>query len=202
MNIVLIGFMGTGKSAVGRALARRLDARFLDADAEIERGAGRPIARIFAEEGEAAFRAMETALLDRLVSDKDPLPLAGEGGPACRDGWGPLVLATGGGMPLREENAVLLRRIGPVVWLTAPADVILQRVGPDLSLRPLLAAYQADPLTRITDLLAERGPRYAAIADLIWDTARHATPDEAAAALADELCRLAAQPRPAPAVTA
>ncbi len=77
MNIVLIGFMGTGKSAVGRNLARRLEARHLDTDAEIEREAGQPIPQIFADEGEAAFRARETALLSRLW-----LPRIGAGRPS------------------------------------------------------------------------------------------------------------------------
>ena len=173
MNVVLIGFMGTGKSAIGRALADHLGTNFLDTDAEIEREAGKPIRRIFAEEGEDAFRALEAGLLQRLSSAPAP----------------GIVLATGGGTPMLDENVGRLRQIGAVIWLTAPAEVILQRVGPDLSLRPLLAAYAGNPLARIEGLLTERGPRYAAAADLIWDTSNHASSVAAAASLAEELCQ-------------
>ena len=186
MNIVLIGFMGTGKSAVGLALARRLNVPFLDTDAEVEREAGKPIRQIFAEDGEPAFRAMETALLAQLASSPAP-PALGAGGRS-------LILATGGGTPLRDENARLLRRIGPVVWLTAPAATILQRVGPDLSLRPLLADFQNDPLTRIESLLISRAAHYAAIATLTCDTSPFVTPEEVAAFLVNELCQPAVKP--------
>ncbi len=182
MNIVLIGFMGTGKSAVGRSLARRLGARFLDSDTEIERAAGKTVARLFAEEGEAVFRSLETTLLQHLA---DSSALEGGG----------VVLATGGGMPLRGENVDLLRRIGRVVWLTAPAEQILRRVGPDVSARPLLAAYQDDPLGRIESLLAARKQHYAAAADLVWDTSLHPSSAEAAARLAEHLCQ-PAEPAP------
>lgn len=167
MNIVLIGFMGTGKSAVGRNLARRLDARHLDTDAEIEREAGKPIPQIFTEEGEAAFRAREAALLSSLI-------------PQNWDGEPSLILSTGGGTPLRAENAALLRQIGIVVWLRVTPEAILSRVEKDLHERPLLAGHAADPLAHIQSLLAEREPRYAALAEYQLDTSVCASADEAA----------------------
>ncbi|MDQ2800962.1 MAG: shikimate kinase [Armatimonadota bacterium] len=168
MNIVLIGFMGTGKSAVGRVLARRLDWRHVDTDTEIEREAGKTIPEIFTEEGEAAFRARETALLSSLAP-----PLLGAGGAS-------LILSTGGGTPLRPENAALLKEIGTVVWLHVTPEAILERVSRSLHGRPLLAAHQDDPLGRIQSLLADRAPRYAALADHTLDTSDCADSEEAA----------------------
>lgn len=158
MNIVLIGFMGTGKSAVGHALADLLHAKFLDTDAEIEREAGKHVAEIFAEKGEDAFRNTETLMLQRLAQ----MP-------------GRLVISTGGGTPLRAENVHLLKKIGPIVWLTAPPQVILSRVQRNLAHRPLLADHGHDPLARVQHLLAERTPKYAAVADYEFDTSNFAT---------------------------
>ncbi len=200
-NIVLIGFMGTGKSAVGRVLARRLGWRHLDTDAEIERQAGRTIPEIFTEEGESAFRARESALLDSLAP-----PLLGAGGsslaPPSLTGKGAgglgssetegLILSTGGGTPLRPENAALLKQIGTVVWLHVAPDAILARVRRSLHERPLLAAHQEDPLDRIQSLLADRAPRYAALADYTLDTSDCADSEEAAG----RLLRLLALPIP------
>ena len=177
-NIVLIGFMGTGKSAVGRVLARRLGLRHLDTDAEIERAAGRTIARIFTEEGEPAFRARETALLQTLALSS----LTGKG----VGGLGPnsLILSTGGGTPLRPENAALLKEIGTVVWLQVAPEAIYARVRRSLHERPLLAGHRNDPLARITALLADRAPRYAALADHTLNTSDCADSEEAADRLA------------------
>ncbi len=168
-NIVLIGFMGTGKSAVGRALARRTGWRHLDTDAEIERAAGKTIPQIFAEDGEEVFRAQETVLLKSLEQSED------------------LILSTGGGTPLRAENAVLLKRIGTVVWLHVAPEAILARVAHSLPERPLLAAYQADPLGRIQSLLAQREPLYAALADVVLETSDCANSEEGAARLMERL---------------
>jgi shikimate dehydrogenase len=166
---------------VGRVLARRLGARHLDTDAEIEREAGRTIPEIFTDEGEAAFRARESALLSSLAPPS--LRRKGAGGL----GFG-LILSTGGGTPLRPENAALLRQIGTVVWLQVTPEAILARVAKSLGERPLLAAHRDDPLRRITDLLAERSPRYAALADHALDTSDCADAEEAAGRL---LARLA-----------
>ena len=182
MNIVLIGFMGTGKSAVGRVLAQRTGWRHLDTDAEVERIAGRTIPEIFTEEGEPVFRARESALLASLAIPLAP-PLLGAGGAS-------LILSTGGGTPLRPENAALLKRIGTVVWLQVTPPAILARVRRSLHERPLLAGHQEDPLGRITALLAERAPRYAALTDYTLDTSDCADSEEAA----DRLLRLLALP--------
>lgn len=172
MNIVLIGFMGTGKSAVGRVLARRTDFRHLDTDAEIERRAGKTVPQIFGDDGEAAFRALETEFLASLtVSQED----------------GPLVLSTGGGTPLRPENAALLKQIGTVVWLQVAPEAILSRVAHSLHERPLLAAHQVDPLVRIESLLASREEAYAALADIVLDTSDCAHSEEGTARLMERL---------------
>ncbi|MGI4791847.1 MAG: shikimate kinase [Janthinobacterium lividum] len=172
-NIVLIGFMGTGKSAVGRVLARRTQFRHLDLDSEIEQAAGKTIPQIFAEEGEPAFRARETAFLSSLSA------------PEPQDQ--PLILSTGGGTPLREENAVLLKKIGTIVWLQVSPEAILARVAHSLHERPLLAAHQDDPLRRITSLLAVREAHYAALADFVLETSDCADSEEGASRLMERL---------------
>ncbi len=171
-SIVLIGFMGTGKSAVGRALARRLQMIWLDTDTEIEREAGKSIPQIFAEEGEAAFRARETAVLSALSPPH---------GDRVRRNF---VLSTGGGTPLRAENAALLTQLGTIVWLQTSAEAIVARIGPDFRTRPLLADFQENPQERIQSLLAVRAPHYAALADFALDTSDCAGPEEAAEILA------------------
>ena len=208
MNIVLIGFMGTGKSAVGRVLVRRLGWRHLDTDAEIERLAGWTIPEIFTEEGEAAFRARESALLASLAPPPSTVVGAGRaslsppsslgkgagglGVPGAGElGSEHLILSTGGGTPLRPENAALLKRIGTVIWLQVAPEAILARVQRSLHERPLLAGHRDDPLGRITALLADRAPRYAALADYTLDTSDCADSEEAA----DRLGRLLALPK-------
>ncbi len=171
MNIVLVGFMGTGKSAVGRVLARRTGWRHLDTDAEIERAAGKTIPQIFAEDGEAAFREQETAFLASLAEAQSA----------------ELILSTGGGTPLRAENAALLKRIGMVVWLRVAPEAIWGRVAHSLHERPLLAAHQADPLGRIESLLAQREPQYAALADIVLETSDCANSEEGAVRLMERL---------------
>lgn len=137
-SIVLIGFMGTGKTAVGQRLAARLGRPFIDTDALVEARAGRPIARIFQEDGEEAFRRLEA----HAVAEACTQPGA--------------VIATGGGVVLRPENMRRLRQAGVVVALRADPDAILARVGAGED-RPLLSA---DPATRMRDLLAERDALY------------------------------------------
>jgi shikimate kinase len=141
-NIILCGFMGTGKSTVGRLVATRIGWRFVDTDRLIERRTGRTIKTIFAEEGEAAFRAIEAKLCTEI--------------PVWRD----VVIATGGGIVLNPVNRANLCRAGLVVCLEAPAEEINARVGHS-SDRPLIAA--EDPLTRIQRLLEERAEAYGAL---------------------------------------
>lgn len=134
-NIVLVGFMGTGKSTVARLLADRLGVERVDLDEEIEREAGCAIAEIFGTKGEAHFRDLESALLARLLASERPL-----------------VLATGGGAVLREANREAMLRSGFVAALTASPERIIGRVSGDAS-RPLL---RGDVEDRVRRLMAER----------------------------------------------
>jgi 3-dehydroquinate synthase len=141
-NIVITGFMGTGKSAVGQEVARQLNREFVDMDSVLEERAGKPIPRIFAEDGEPAFRQMEAALCAEL---------------SARGG---LVIATGGGALINPANRATMMQSGTIVCLTASPDEILSRVGGN-SDRPLLQV--ADPRARAIELLAGRREAYAAI---------------------------------------
>ncbi|MDE5862981.1 MAG: shikimate dehydrogenase, partial [Lachnospiraceae bacterium] len=139
-NVVLIGFMGSGKTTFGKELAKRCSMDFLDTDAYIEEQAGKTIADIFKEDGEEAFRSLETQVLKQL-----------------RDSRTNTVFSTGGGMPLRRENARLLKELGRVLYLTAAPQVIYDRVKGDTE-RPLL---QGDnPYEKICSLMKERRPIY------------------------------------------
>ncbi|HEY3332419.1 MAG TPA: shikimate kinase [Capsulimonadaceae bacterium] len=186
-NIILIGIMGAGKSAVGRRLAERAGARFVDTDREIEREHNKAIAQIFETQGEAAFREIETQLLrnmlERSIADHTPRRTMSA------------VFSTGGGVPLRPENAELLKQLGHVVWLRARADTIANRVGHKLSQRPLIADYGHDLVGRIRDLQSERYPRYEMIADYIIDTDECANPDQAANLVFDHWKRHVATPK-------
>lgn len=141
-TVVLTGFMGTGKSTVGALLAERIGLEFLDTDAEIERRHG-PIPAIFAEHGEAAFRAHERELAHEI---------------AARRG---LVVATGGGFVVDARNVAALADSARIFCLVADADEIVRRVTADTTaVRPLLAG--DDPAGRVRELLAERRAAYGA----------------------------------------
>ena len=148
-NIVLTGFMGSGKSAVGRLVAKRVRFRFVDTDALIVDRAGRPIAEIFAEHGEEHFRDLETAVLESLGNARQ-----------C-------VISTGGGAVVKERNHAILKSLGFVVWLTASEEVIFSRVARN-DKRPLLQT--ENPRATIAQLLAERRPLYESAADFTVDT--------------------------------
>jgi shikimate kinase len=152
-NIVLIGFMGCGKTTVGRELHQLLGYPVIDTDQAIEERAGKPITAIFAEDGEAAFRDMETGLLKEL-NEAAATPRR--------------IISTGGGIIGRAENRELLRNLGFVVWLHASPEVILDRTGRNRD-RPLLQT--DDPAARIAALLEERKPLYQETAHLNVDTA-------------------------------
>jgi shikimate kinase/3-dehydroquinate synthase len=141
-RIVLTGFMGTGKSVVGQEVARRLGLRFVDMDDVIVERTGKPIPRIFAEDGEPAFRRMESQVCADL---------------SVQDG---LVVATGGGALIDPENRRTMMRSSTVVCLTADPDEILRRAGNDDN-RPLLDV--PDPCARIAELLDARRAAYQAI---------------------------------------
>jgi shikimate kinase len=148
-NIYLVGPMGTGKTAVGKALARLIGAPFADSDAEIERHAGVDIPYIFDQEGEAGFRRREREALAEL----------------CRRE--PLVMATGGGAVLAPENRDLLQSTGVVVYLHTSAAHQLQRVGSGRG-RPMLQG--ADIAQRLQELSRVREPLYRQIADITLST--------------------------------
>ena len=138
-NLALIGFMGTGKSSVGRLVADLLHFTFLDTDHVIEARAGKSIADIFAQDGEPAFRNWERRIVEEL---------------ALRD---KTVISTGGGLPANEKNLASLKKHALVVCLWASAETIYERVrGHDH--RPLLN--ETDPLAKIRSLLTIREPYY------------------------------------------
>ena len=150
-NIFLVGLMGAGKTTVGRALAKRLNKRFVDSDHEIEARTGASIPWIFEIEGEESFRQREMEVIRDLSAE---------------DG---IVLATGGGAILRAQNREYLKSRGTVIYLRASVNSILQRTSRDRN-RPLLQT--ADPRARIEELAREREPYYLEIADLIIETGR------------------------------
>jgi shikimate kinase len=147
-NIVLVGFMATGKSTVGRDLAGCLALDVTDTDDLIEEKAGKTISQIFADQGEEAFRDLESEV-------------AREVSKLSRH-----VIVTGGGIVLREKNLAALKKAGPVFCLAASAETVLERTR-GTSHRPLLEA--EDPLDRIRELLAYRESFYAQ-ADYVVDT--------------------------------
>lgn len=149
-NVVLIGFMGTGKTSIGRRLAHILKRPFLDTDAEIERLVGKPVSRIFKEDGEIRFRSEEALLCRKLAKPQG------------------MVIATGGGIVLDPENVRSLRAGGVLIALRADPDVIYDRVGREKT-RPLL---RGDVRSRIEEILRERAGAYDA-AELTVDTGRH-----------------------------
>ena len=150
-NIILEGFMGSGKTTVSRLLSERLDLDLMDTDEAIETTEGRSISSIFEEDGEEAFRRMETDLVETIVKDH----------------WRDMVISLGGGLPLREENRRLLKNAGKVIYLKASPETVYERVKGDTS-RPLLQC--KDPLLRIKELQAERNDLYDAAADMVIDT--------------------------------
>ncbi len=138
-NLYLVGFMGTGKSTVGRQVARQLDFQFLDSDHEIERAQGKPVAKIFAEEGEPRFRALEREFIER-------------GHPASR-----CIIACGGGLVVPPGMLELLRSRGVVICMHAPIETILQRTM-HTNHRPLLQV--DDREKRLRELYAQREEIY------------------------------------------
>ena len=147
-NIALIGFMGTGKTTVGRMLADAMRFEFLDTDDLIQQRTGRLITDIFAQHGEPAFRALERQVVDELA------------------GRTQTVISTGGGLPAEPGNLERLKKYALVVCLWAAPEKIWERVR-NQSHRPLLN--HPDPLARIRELLAAREPAYKA-ADVLVNT--------------------------------
>lgn len=150
MSISLIGLPGSGKSTVGRQLARRLQLPFTDSDQVIEQRIGCPIREFFEREGEERFRDIEAQVLDELTQS-------------------PGVLSTGGGAVLRQANREHLHRRGKVVYLKSTPDELMRRLRHDTQ-RPLLQV--EDPLQRLRDLHAARDPLYRETAHFVIDTGR------------------------------
>ena len=162
-NIILVGFMGTGKTTVGKLLAGKLGYEFIDIDEEIEKEQGVAIAHIFSELGEPYFRLLERDKLKELVG---------------REG---VIVSAGGGVVLDPRNVEDLKRAGTLVCLSASPEVIMKRVGGSTN-RPLLRV--PDPMAKIKELLEARAPYYRQ-ADITIDTSGM-TAEEAA----DEIIRL------------
>lgn len=172
-NIYLIGPMGSGKTAVGRQLARLLDVPFHDSDAEIERRTGVDIPFIFEREGEPGFRLREREAIEALTQLE------------------PIVLATGGGAVLAPENRRLLAERGTVIFLETSLAQQLQRVGTGKG-RPLLSV--DDLPARLKRLRAERDPLYREIADHCIPTDRRRV-----AKVAEHILRVTSSPKARPA---
>ena len=165
-NIVLTGFMGSGKSSVGKELCRKLGYRMLDTDAEIEKQQGVSISEIFESKGEQTFRNLETDYARDL----------------SESGMERTVLSVGGGLPIREENRQYLKAFGAVVFLKATPETVYERVKDDES-RPLLQA--DDVLGRIRELQEKRRDIYTEAADIEIDT-----DDKSLSEVADEIIEM------------
>lgn len=148
-NVILVGYMGCGKSTVGVRLSYRLKIPFLDTDKEIEKTHNCVISEAFATLGEETFRGWETECLEKL----------------CKNN-GAYVISTGGGMVLREENRQLLKKLGTVIYLRAKPETIVERLKGDTT-RPLLQT--ENPVQRIQEMLQKRSPIYEQAADVILD---------------------------------
>lgn len=149
--IALVGLPGSGKTTVGRQLARRLQIPFVDSDQRIETQLGCPIRDFFAREGEDAFRDVEESVIDALTQD------------------GPCVLSTGGGAVLRPANRLHLRDRARVFYLRSTPEDVFRRVRHDRN-RPLLQV--DDPLQKLRDLYAVRDPLYRETAHFVIETGR------------------------------
>jgi shikimate kinase len=148
-NIVFIGFMGSGKTSIGRLVAKKLGFQFVDTDAVVVERAGLQVPEIFARHGEAWFRDQETSALESMAILNRS------------------VISTGGGIVLRAENRSLLQDLGFVVWLTASEEVIFDRVSRNKR-RPLLQT--ADPRQTVQELLAQRQEFYQSASRFTLDT--------------------------------
>lgn len=158
-RIVLVGFMGSGKSSVGRVLARRLGWDFLDVDAQVEEAEGRSVAAVFAESGEAHFRAAEARAAEQALAREQ------------------VVLAPGGGWAAKPGRLRSLPDGTTSVWLRVSAEEAVRRSALRPGSRPLLAG--SDPLGKARELLGRREPMYA-LSDLEVDTEGRTVEDVAA----------------------
>ncbi len=156
-NLVLTGFMGSGKTSIGIRLSYRLKMTVEDTDKLLESREGKSINDIFASEGEAYFRRKETELLAELA--ERAVSASGKAG-------SPKIYSVGGGTPVAPENRKLLKRLGTVVWLRVRPETVYQRLQDDTT-RPLLQC--GDPLARIRELMESRREAYSSCADITVD---------------------------------
>jgi shikimate kinase len=155
-NIVLTGFMGTGKTTVGKLIARRLNYAFIDTDEVIQERAGKTIQKIFTEDGEDAFRKMEAVVARELADQKK------------------MVICTGGRLMLDTDNAAALGKTGRVFCLVATSEEIFERISKDTGVeRPLLSV--PDPKKRIVELMQARKEGYGQFLQIITS---QKTPEE------------------------
>lgn len=150
-NVYLVGLMGSGKTTIGRILAKRLGLAFLDTDREVEERTGVSIPTIFEIEGEGGFRKRESQVVEDCTRMSNT------------------IVATGGGIVLRPENRENLTRSGFVVYLNVPPHILWERTRTDRN-RPLLRV--DDPLSKLQQLFAQRDPLYREVADLVIDGSR------------------------------
>ena len=150
-NLILVGMMGSGKTTMGRVLAKHFGKTFVDSDEEIQKRTGVTIPHIFDVEGEAGFRQRESAAICDLVERNN------------------MVLATGGGVVLAEQNRAMLKQNGIVIYLKASVHDLWQRTRHDRN-RPLLQT--VDPRAKLTELHHQRDPLYQEIADIVIQTGR------------------------------
>ena len=151
-NIALIGFMGTGKTAVGRLLAKKLGRKFIELDSLIEQAASKPILEIFEQDGEIAFRELEIEATKKIAREQST------------------VIAAGGGIVLNKINIDRLRESSRVVYLTASPSILLRRVSSGKNKRPLLNV--PDQAAQIRAILQFRKPFYQHAADITIDTSK------------------------------
>lgn len=149
-HLVLIGFMGSGKTSIGKSLSYKLRRAFYDTDKMIEESEGMTISEIFASKGERYFRELETKVLRDI-----------------RDDGIPRIYSLGGGTPVLLQNQPLIKMCGTVVYLRIQPEAVYERLKDDTT-RPLLKC--DDPLAKIKKLIKERGPAYERCADIIVDT--------------------------------
>ena len=162
MNIVLIGYRGTGKSTVAKILGQRLERKVISTDAEIVKESGQSIPQIIEQFGWDHFRKLETQLCQKLQDQTN------------------LVIDTGGGLILKEENVKILKANGTFLWLTAEVPTIVNRISGDTQ-RPSLSGTKTF-VEEIEDILKERTPKYQATADHVIPT-DHSSPYQIAEAI-------------------